>query len=569
MFASNGSQGSAIRSPNAYAGPAAVALLAAVAAIATCAPERGGPGITCDEGYHVATGKRLLAAVRHQGFAFLSPSNIRRNFPWQAGGPPFHPPLGHWVIGLIHHLFDPAPDDPHVISILPGRFAAALAFGALVLVVGWWQARRCGPWTGFAASLCLALMPRVFAHAHFAALDMLSTLTFVTALLAVIQADQSPHHRRAFAVAGFLWGLAILTRLHGLLLLPPVAVWLFCRRGGFAGGPLVIWGLVALATVFAGWPWLWLSPLRHLLTFVGTATARQPLHTYYLGKTWADVQVPWHYPWVMSGVTIPTAFLVLGLFGVGLAFWQSPRRGEHALLAATAAFVLAAFSWPGAPVYDGVRLFLMVFPIWAIWTSQGLSWFCRWAFWRHFPSATRYAAAGILLANPLIPLITYAPFWLSYYNGLVGGIRGATYLGFETTYWGDSITEPLLERAARLAPGGTVALAPSLAPFQPGAITLSSPALVQQQTLLVGWDTQARSAPPGCAYAIVYRRRADFDETDPTWASREVVAENRVRGVWVARLLKLPEAVRELGAPKPFGTDASAPESGAAERTPP
>ena len=38
-------------------------------------------------------------------------------------------------------------------------------------------------------------------------------------------------------------------------------------------------------------------------------------------------------------------------------------------------FVLALFSLPGTPVYDGVRLFLMVFPIWAIWVGIGTSGF--------------------------------------------------------------------------------------------------------------------------------------------------------------------------------------------------
>ena len=37
-------------------------------------------------------------------------------------------------------------------------------------------------------------------------------------------------------------------------------------------------------------------------------------------------------------------------------------------------FVLLIFSLPGTPVYDGVRLFLMVFPLWAVWVGIGAGW---------------------------------------------------------------------------------------------------------------------------------------------------------------------------------------------------
>ena len=37
-------------------------------------------------------------------------------------------------------------------------------------------------------------------------------------------------------------------------------------------------------------------------------------------------------------------------------------------------FVLLVFSLPGTPVYDGVRLFLMVFPLWAVWVGIGAGW---------------------------------------------------------------------------------------------------------------------------------------------------------------------------------------------------
>ena len=65
--------------PRAF-GPWLIGLGVAVAVMATLGPGAGGPGVTCDELYHVVQGKRLVAALRHQGPAFFTPANIRRNF---------------------------------------------------------------------------------------------------------------------------------------------------------------------------------------------------------------------------------------------------------------------------------------------------------------------------------------------------------------------------------------------------------------------------------------------------------------------------------------------------------
>ena len=62
-----------------------------------------GPGVTCDEPYHVYQGKQLVTALRQQGLAFFLPANIDRNFDWHAGGPPVQAPLGYWILGWTHY----------------------------------------------------------------------------------------------------------------------------------------------------------------------------------------------------------------------------------------------------------------------------------------------------------------------------------------------------------------------------------------------------------------------------------------------------------------------------------
>ncbi len=531
-----------------WAGPALVAIAATVGTLLTVAPEGwnrdaawdDGPGITCDELYHAGYGKQMLWALRQQGLAFFAPRNIERNFPWRPDGPPAHPPLGNLVLGLVHHLFDLEPDRPEIVSIVPARFAPALAFGLLVLLVGLWTTRAEGPVAGSIAALGVLLVPRMFGHAHLAALDMLTTLFFVAAVLAVLEADRRGGGWRRFALAGAVWGLAMLVRMHGLLLLLPVAAWLVWRLRRRVAVPLIAWLAAGIATFFAGWPWLWISPIGHLRQYLGTATGRQPIHVFYLGRVWDDVNVPWHYPLVMFLVTVPLGLLLLG----GLGAWAKRRAAKsepgYLLVAGTLVFVLLVFALPGAPVYDGVRLFLMVFPLWAILAAAGAKWAIEHQAWRRVGYGLRVAAVVLFVVLQGVGLLMYHPCQLSHYNLAVGGLWGAERLGFEVNYWGDAVPEWLLAEAARRARGELIVFGPNLAPFQAVAVASSSPALRKHGVALVGWQRERTRPSPFCRYGVFYHRKADLPAVPKELWARGAVVEHRKQGVWVARLVELP-----------------------------
>ena len=567
-----------------FIGPLLIALAALAAAAATLAPDGAGPGITCDEPYHVFQGKKLFTALREQGAAFFAPDNIEENFNWPQDGPPVQAPLGYWILGATHHPFDPEPGNPLVFSIAAARFAPAAAYALLIFLVGVWTSRREGAAAGAVAAAAVALTPRLFGHAHFAALDMLTTLFFVSAVLAATDAARSGK-TRYFALAGMLWGAAMLVRLHGLLLAPPVIAWLIWRYGRHSLRPVLAWTAAGAATFFVGWPWLWLDPWHRFLQYLSTGPYRMSLNVFYWGQVWADHDAPWHYPWVMFAVTVPAGLLLLGLLGLFAETRASIagkphgflRDGEGSLIIGTILFILVLFSWPGTPVYDGVRLFLMVFPLWAIWVGVGAK---RLVGWINSPlkksvlensgataglsssvvnpsrkntagqasSGTRFSPisprvavciVGLFVALQAAGLFLYHPCQLSYYNLFVGGLAGANKLGFETTYWGDSIREPLLAEGVRLAEGGPILFAPNLAPFQAPCTAASSPSIGISGTELIGLDPNKPAEAERCRFAVIYNRRADSPETFPAIAGGKVVAEHREQGIWLSRLVEL------------------------------
>jgi hypothetical protein len=178
----------------------------------------------------------------------------------------------------------------------------------------------------------------------------------------------------------------------------------------------------------------------------------------YFGRVYADRDVPWHYPWVYFATTVPVGFQVLGLAGLVRAWNDRRRERLPILLAATILFFLLLFS-TRVPVYDGERLFLPVFPAWALLIGLGFA-----GIWHHARASRRgRMALGAILLSQGFGVVVMHPFGLSYYNALVGGLPGAKRLGLELTYWSDAIDHVLLDRLAREArPGSSTAMAPTL-----------------------------------------------------------------------------------------------------------
>ncbi len=533
---------------------ALVAFLATLGVLWTIDPAGSGPGVTVDEHYDVAAGKKMVQAWRAQGWpAFFRRANLRETY----GHLTLHPPLGRWILGWVHAAFDPRPLEPALVALGAARLAPALAFGLLVGLTGLVALTAGGREAGVLAALWLALCPRMFGEAHFATLDTFTALTCTAALWALAWATMTEARAR-YAWAGLCWGLALLTKLHGLLLFAPGTAWILWRYRGRAWVPWSLWACVGALVFFVGWPWLWLDPVANLRTYVGTSTERVTLHTYYLGQVWADRDVPWHYAWAMLLATTPLGTLVLAAAGAVKTARQRPAQPLLLMSALGVVFWLIVFSVPGVPVYDGVRLFDAVFPPVAMLAGVGGS-----ALWQvvMLPGGAKTLARQLLLQRAFVLLLLatqawslwfHSPFWLSYYSPLVGGLPGALRLGFEASYWGDSIDSALLRTTGKLAPGQTVILAPNLAPFQALSMVAQSPALASAEIELVGWDPRRPGAAESARWAIIYRRRAEDRVWCPLVSEGQTVAEVQVAGEWLSKLVKLAGPVSELRPVEPI-----------------
>ena len=353
---------------------------------------------------------------------------------------------------------------------------------------------------GVAAGLAIAAMPRAFAHAHLGALDTFLAYFWTAALLAGERALRSPRPVRAMAGAGAVWSLALLVKIHAWFLIPILGTWAMVRLGPRRGlVAITVWFVVGVGLFWAGWPWLWYDSWSRLRAYWGTGVARTTIWVEYFGRVYADVDVPWHYPWVYFAATVPVGLHALGLVGLVRGGKDCRREPFPLLLAGTIVFFLVLFS-SRVPVYDGERLFLHVFPAWALLIGLGFG-----RLWEIVVTGRRgrIALGAILLAQGF-GVVSMHPFGLSYYNALVGGLPGAKRLGLELTYWSDAIDQVLLDRLAREAqPGSSAAMAPTLYPGQGAETTGFHRALARRRLILRDdpWALQAE-------WVVVSHRRA-------------------------------------------------------------
>ena len=519
-----------------------------------------GPGVTLDEMFNQEQGVRLTRVVPTwvRGDltlleAFGDKDDLGK-LPHPAGYHlPDHPPLGRYWLGTWHNIASelaPPENHPSPFVTVCARTGSAMAFGLTVFLVGFAAARWYGPLTGGMAACALALMPRVFGHAHLAALETVMGLTFTAAVIgmAACWSGNSPPSKKMAALTGVLMGLAFLTKIQAVLLLVPVIGWVLIRFRGKAVIPLLIWGGTGFVVFFCGWPWLWIDPWNHLLQYAQGATDRVPLKVFYFGSVYADGgdhPVPWHYACVMFLVTVPVLIHVLG--GLGLFGWRNResdstvrhrQKAQLLLLAMCVAFPLILFSLPGVTVYDGTRLFLVIFPLWAIIVGKGGAAMFR-AIHERWSQRTAVVITGCVLTLHIVSQALMQPCFLSYYNLAVGGLNGAERLGLEPTYWGDSISRELLDELAKAVPeGATVDVAPVLHQFQLPTILAQSPILRKHGIRLRAYDPKKNDR---VKYLMVFRRRADLPTNLDPPANSELIAEVRRQGVLLAALYRFKE----------------------------
>ena len=363
-----------------------------------------------------------------------------------------HPPLSRELSG-IGFLLSQGFLEP----LSAYRVAVALTFAALVAFTGGFVLFASGSIVaGLAAGLTLVATPAVFAYGHLASTDMFLT-AFWFGSVCCLEVHVRTGLARWLWASGLLVGAALATKFTGLLLGPVLIIWLAYRRR------LDVKRLLTLALGAAGVfvavnPVLWVAPVEGLSDYLGAGFARSQarltqIRTYYFGEVYT-YRPPWHYPFVWTAVVLPIPLWIA-------VAWALPDKRCRTLLVlcgVNLAVLYGALMLPGAPLHDGVRLFLPVFPFLAVLAGIGADRLCEFAGSRLIPRlhlSRHFVQTAVLIglfALPIWRTIQYHPYQLSYFNGLIGGIRGAHSKGLEISNLKEALTPSTLSELARRIP---------------------------------------------------------------------------------------------------------------------
>jgi hypothetical protein len=405
--------------------------------------------------------KNLLAGKLLESF---DDANIKAAWHWNPYNVP-HPPFSRIVSAVTKNLA------AHLLDRFSSyRIAPALFFALLVAVMYLWVNELFGPIVGMFAAAALFLTPNLFAYGHVAVTDLpLAAMWFLT----VYCFWKGLNDWRWSLTLGVVWGLALSTKFPALLIPVPMVIWAHVFYRHHYANNIIALLLVAPLVMVATQPYLWHQTAVRILEFLYEGISRgyradANFGVFFLNQIMSSQQLPWYYPFYLVAVTTPEPILLLALAGSLGATWQRNHRPTVLLFALNLVFVLILGLLPGAVLHDGVRQMLSALPFIAALSGFGF-FILTVALHRVARRIDKLARVTNLNAkitgalfllfcfNPALDLYLAHPFQLSYYNRLVGGIRGAYERGLETTYFMEAITPRFLARLnEKLPPNASV-----------------------------------------------------------------------------------------------------------------
>jgi Dolichyl-phosphate-mannose-protein mannosyltransferase len=396
---------------------------------------------------------------------FFSPGTLESYWRFSRAEPDGHPPF-YALLGLAGWQLAHAWLDP-LTSYRIGPMALTAATCGLIY---WFLASRRGRLVGLAAALFFVFTPRTFAHAHYAHYDMPVTCLWLLAQAAFLKSLQSA---RWIVVFGVLLGLAAGTKLTGWFAVVPPLCWCSLyegiplarelrRRVAFDGRPsvfapalpikfsatraLILGILLAALTLYAIQPAWWRAPIWGIERFLVSNLTREksvPVTSFYLGTVYRFA-LPWHNTLVLTAVTTPALVVVLGLLGIGATLARVRSAHDEPIWVLSWSVLMIVRALPNAPGHDVERLILPSLASLSILAGLGVGYLVDRLGHGRLAIVTPLVVA-LAMGECVLGIVQTYPYNLSYYNVTVGGLPGAERLGFDQTYYCETLGPEFLD----------------------------------------------------------------------------------------------------------------------------
>lgn len=348
-----------------------------------------------------------------------------------------HPPLGKYIY-IPALVWNKASHIGGKDAYASSRFISSVIGSATVMVVFLIGSRFFSKRIGVIAAIIYGLLPPVIGYHKIINLDV-TMVFFWTLAMYFFLSWLAEGKIRPLWSAVLLAGLAIATKFNGLLIalvFYPTLIfsqWKNLRATGAVAVPLVLLllpvtsGLILIAV----WPWLWQDGLDHFLKTLGHWGG--VISEQFLGRH----QVP------------PASyFLIHFFFGAPVVILFLMAIGVFRLVKSLKTAAWSLIFWLAAPFtislyhlrQDHIRYILAAYPAAALIAAIGFWWLVGFITkkWRLAP----YFAVAALVSYLGLTVWRIQPYYLNYYNELVGGVSGVAARDFfRLGFYGEGIKE--------------------------------------------------------------------------------------------------------------------------------
>jgi 4-amino-4-deoxy-L-arabinose transferase-like glycosyltransferase len=358
---------------------------------------------------------------------------------------------------------------PNPLELLATARLFIAATVTLTLLASYFFARQIiGIWPALLGFFLVAFEPMDIAHSRLLHTNGLVSAFTLLSLLAFIYYLRK---RKLYALllSGVAAGLGFATVTPGFVLVPAIIVlnlldlssyrtpeghWELNRFAKNVIAPLAIWGATSLLVLFLVWPAMWVDPLGTLTKMVNfTLNATEgggggaEFVAAYNSEYDPSAKYFYFYPLTYLWRSTPVVLAGLLLAAVILishrrrAIDPGVRRSIYDLLIFVGVFTLVMSL--GTKKFD--RYYLPVYLVFDIVAALGWLLSAEWLIekidWLRRVRLPLVASALVVLAQ-VVPVVQNYPYYLTYYNPLLGGLKDAPQVMM--VGWGEGLNDAAL-----------------------------------------------------------------------------------------------------------------------------
>lgn len=358
----------------------------------------------------------------------------------------------YWMVWIQRHVFTSWDiyEVRHMFNALTG--ALLMIFTGLLgkVVSQRWQ-------VALLSLVFVVLSPRIFGHSMNNPKDipfaMGYTLTVVFILNFVRQLPKPTLSSMLGIIVGLMFTINI--RVGGILLIPYLFLFTggafvleshlrpYLKQIGYLFKLGITLGVIVLIGYLGGllyWPFAredWINgPLVALAEMSNFATG---IRMIWEGQHYWSDGLPWYYIFKWLLIATPLVVLLGLLLSILPVFKDQKNKWLLAMLAFVGFFPILYVIYKKSALYDGMRHFLFVYPVFAVMAAYGWGTLTR-ILDKKVAKIGVLATVVVLLASPMRWMIVSHPNQYIYFNELFGGVQNA-YGDYETDYWMNSTKE--------------------------------------------------------------------------------------------------------------------------------